>query len=87
LNVALDECRTAAAIAVAHTADVPLDQIDLIGANGQMIYRISEASTIPHSVSQPCRLVSPVLSRNAQALPPWRTFVYATWPQGVSEHP
>jgi anhydro-N-acetylmuramic acid kinase len=60
LNMALGECCAAAAIAMAHTADIPLDQIDLIGANGQIIYRISEASTIPPrrcstlQISEPC---------------------------------
>src|SRR5947208_11335322 len=35
LNVALGECFAAAAMAVAHTAGVPLDQIALIGSHGQ----------------------------------------------------
>ena len=47
LNVALGECFAAAAMAVAHTAGVPLEQIDLIGSHGQAIYHIPEASTTP----------------------------------------
>ena len=45
VNVALGECFAAAAIGVAHTAGMPLDQIDLIGSHGQTIYHIPEAST------------------------------------------
>src|SRR4029450_2621667 len=47
LNVALGECFAAAAMAVAHTAGVTLDQIALIGSHGQTIYHIPEASTTP----------------------------------------
>ena len=51
LNVALGECFATAAIAVAHTAGVPLDQIDLIGSHGQTIYHIPEASTYTATAS------------------------------------
>src|SRR5262249_62323271 len=60
LNVALGECFAAAAMAVAHTAGVPLDQIDLIGSHGQTIYHIPEASTTPPrrpstlQIGEPC---------------------------------
>src|SRR5215510_2778124 len=60
LNVALGECFAAAAITVARTAGVPLDQIDLIGSHGQTIYHIPEASTTPPrrpstlQIGEPC---------------------------------
>ena len=60
LNVALGECFATAAIAVAHTAGLPLDQIDLIGSHGQTIYHMPEASTTPPwrpstlQIGEPC---------------------------------
>jgi anhydro-N-acetylmuramic acid kinase len=60
LNVALDECFAAAAMAVAHIAGVPLDQIDPIGSHGQTIYHIPEPSTtLPRypstlQIGEPC---------------------------------
>ena len=60
LNVALGECFAEAAIAVARTAGVPLNQIDLIGSHGQTIYHIPAASTTPPrhpstlQIGEPC---------------------------------
>ena len=63
LNVALGECFATAAIAVAHAAGMPLNQIDLIGSHGQTIYHIPEASTTPPRRPSTLQLVSPVLSQ------------------------
>src|SRR5207249_12282166 len=60
LNFTLGECFAEAAMAVAHTAGVPLDQIALIGSHGQTIYHIPEASTTPPrctstlQIGEPC---------------------------------
>src|SRR5262249_24329299 len=87
LNVALGECFAAAAIAVAHTAGMPLDQVDLIGSHGRPTITFQRPPRHRHGVPQPCRLVSPVLLRSVQGLPQWRIFVHATWQQGASEPP
>ena len=47
LNVALGHCFADAAFAVAKVANIPLNQVDLIGSHGQTIYHIPEASDIP----------------------------------------
>lgn len=47
LNFALGTCFAEAALALAHTAGVRLDQIDLIGSHGQTIYHIPTASSSP----------------------------------------
>jgi anhydro-N-acetylmuramic acid kinase len=60
LNFALDECFAEAAIAFAHTAGRPLDQIDLSGSHEQTIYHIPEMSNAPlrHAstlqIGEPC---------------------------------
>ena len=59
LNVALGECFAAAAMAVAHTAGVPLEQIDLIGSHGQTIYHIPEASSTPPRCSSTLQIGEP----------------------------
>jgi len=60
LNFVLGECFAEAALAVAHTAGLPMDQIDLIGSHGQTIYHIPALSTAPRrrpstlQIGEPC---------------------------------
>ncbi|MGQ4806705.1 Anhydro-N-acetylmuramic acid kinase [Candidatus Entotheonellaceae bacterium PAL068K] len=60
LNFALGACFADAAVALAHTAGIPLDQIDLIGSHGQTIYHLPLASTSPPrqvstlQIGEPC---------------------------------
>ncbi len=46
-NVAVGNCFADAAIAIAASAELPLDQVDLIGSHGQTIYHIPVATTAP----------------------------------------
>lgn len=60
LNVALGQCFADAAIALADTTGMPLNQVDLIGSHGQTIYHIPVASTTPQrhastlQIGEPC---------------------------------
>jgi anhydro-N-acetylmuramic acid kinase len=60
LNFAVGACFAEAALAIAHTAGVPLAQVDLIGSHGQTIYHIPVPSTAPPrqastlQIGEPC---------------------------------
>ncbi len=60
LNAAVGACFAEAAMAIAAAADVPMDDVDLIGSHGQTIHHIPVATTTPlRSVStlqigEPC---------------------------------
>ncbi len=69
LNVALGECFAAAAMAVAHTAGVPLDQIALIGSHGQTIYHIPEATHTPLRCSSTLQIGEPCVIAERTGIP------------------
>jgi anhydro-N-acetylmuramic acid kinase len=60
LNFALGDRFAEAALAIAHAADLSIDQVDLIGSHGQTIYHIPVASTSPPrqvstlQIGEPC---------------------------------
>jgi anhydro-N-acetylmuramic acid kinase len=63
LNFALGDHFAEAALAIAHAASVPIDQVDLIGSHGQTIYHIPVASASPLrqvstlQIGEPCVIV------------------------------